>query len=92
MIIIHYDFHTGEEVSFEEGKRLHDNFKTCCLSFFKTSNHSRVIRKDGSYIDSKELLLNTGEYTNKEIRIPHNICRLLKAGDFEWKQEKRNKQ
>jgi len=68
MITIHYDFVDGTEVSYYEGSILKDNFTTNCLIFFSTGNNVKVVKKDGSYIDSKELLENTGCYTNKEIK------------------------
>jgi len=86
-IIIHYDFTTGEEVSFGEGKKL-DNFKTHCLQFFNTEGDDvTIIRKDGRYINNLELLKNVpGEYTEKEIRKAHNIRKIFVAGGFEWKK------
>lgn len=88
MITIHYNFTNGTEVSYVEGLELKDNFSTNCLDFFCFDTlpvEVIVIKKNGDYISLKELLLNTGEYTDKEIRIAHNIHKMLKANSFKWK-------
>ena len=85
MITIHYDFVDGTEISYQEGLSKKDNFTTNCLIFFTTNKHVRVVKKDGSYIDSIELLKNDGQYTNKEIRQSHNIFKMLVADIFEWR-------
>lgn len=92
MIEIHLDFHNGDEVSLEEGKLLGDNFSTLCTEFFSTETVPNVIvlKKDGSYIDRDELLKNTGEYTNKEIRTAHNIQRMLTSNSFNLKRKINN--
>jgi hypothetical protein len=83
MIIIHYDFTDGSEVSFKEGITLGDNFKTHCLDFFNMDekvDEVLVIKKDGSYISRKNINL----HTPKEIRKSHNIHKMLVADSFDW--------
>ena len=86
-IIIHWDFTDGTEISYMEGLLREDGFTTSCIQFFTTENDARVVKKDGSYIDVLELLENTGEYTDKEIRPAHNLVKMLVADAFEWKKE-----
>lgn len=87
MITIHYDFVNGTEISFIEGKEQKDNFTTNCLSFFSTDNEMEVIvlKKDGSYISKNELLIDSSFYTDKEIRVSHNIEKILRDNGFEFK-------
>ena len=88
MIIIHYDYTDGSEVSYFEGMILKDNFKTCCLEFFSTETEANVIVvcQDGRYIDRDRLLKNDGIYTNKEIRKSHNLHKMLIGGSFDFQQ------
>jgi len=90
MITIHYDFTDGTEVSFIEGKELGDAFTTNCLNFFNFDNDVEVIvlKKDGSKISSLKLLENTGLYTEKNIRIVHNIEGMLISGAFNFEKTK----
>lgn len=90
MIEVHYDYSTGKEVSYIKGKELKDNFCTHVLEFFDTEepvDDVIVRRKDGSYISRNELLNpeTSTFYTDREIRIAHNIQKLLKAGAFKWR-------
>jgi hypothetical protein len=83
MIIIHYDFTDGTEVSFKEGLTLGDNFKTNCLDFFNMDekvDEVMVIKKDGSYISRNNINL----HTPKEIRQSHDIHKMLVADSFNW--------
>jgi hypothetical protein len=83
MIIIHWDFTDGSEVSYQEGLKLKDNFTTCCLDFFnmdKQVDDVIVLRKDGATISRNNIQLHTA----KEIRKSHNIHKMLIAGCFNW--------
>lgn len=84
MIIIHWDFTDGTEVSYIEGKLLGDNFTTHCLDFFNMDEKVDdvvVLRSDRSIISRK----NICEHTDKEIRDSHNIHKMLIANSFNWK-------
>lgn len=87
MINIHLNFKDGSEISYLEGIEKEKDFNTHCLSFFSfdTSDDVRVIKKDGSYILMSELL-GLSNYTNKEIRLSHNIEKMLKSGSFKFKK------
>ncbi len=88
MIIIHYDFVNGKELSYIEGRNKKDNFETNCLDFFTTYNEASdvvVLCKNGEYISRNELLANNGEYTDKEIRPAHNILNILKGNALKFK-------
>lgn len=83
MIIIHYDFTNGSEVSYIEGKILGDNFVTNCLDFFNFDepvDDIIVLRKDGTQISRK----NIQQHTSKEIRKEHNLHKMLVANSFNW--------
>jgi hypothetical protein len=86
MIIIHFDYTDGTELSYQEGIEKGSNFTTCCLDFFSfdTLDNVIVLQKDGSYIDRDELLTNHNKYSSKEIRTSHNIQKLLKANAFKF--------
>lgn len=89
MIKIHYDFSDGTEISYIEGLNLKDGFNTHCLDFFTMENSADdviVCCKDGSYISRNELASNQFDYTEKEIRLAHNIQKMLKAGCFKFKK------
>ncbi len=94
MLIIHFDFIDGTEVSYAEGKELGDNFTTNCLNFFTTygapNSDVVVVKKDGSYISRNDLLNGKHPTYDKQIRKAHNIDKMLIAGCFEFKQEKAN--
>jgi hypothetical protein len=92
LIIINYDFISGNEVSYIEGKKLKDDFETNVLDFFNFDIKPNVVvlKKDGSYINKEELLKNNGSYTKKEIRKSHNIIKLLKSGYLDFKIDKYN--
>ena len=87
MITIHYDFTDGSEISYIEGMEKKDNFNTHCLSFFsfETDVDVTVLKKDGSMIIKSELL-GSSVYTNKNIRVAHNIERMLLANAFKFKK------
>ncbi len=84
MIIIHYDFTDGTEVSFIEGKLLKDNFTTCCLDFFNMDEEVDdiiVLKKDGTKISRKDI----NNHSDKEIRKEHNIHKMLVSNKFKFK-------
>ena len=90
-IYIHYDFTNNSELSYADGRKSKTSFSTCCLSFFRfdkltTQRDVIIIRNDGRYISAWELLENTGEYCDKEIRISHNIEKMFIANKFKWKR------
>jgi hypothetical protein len=79
MIKIHWDYTDGTEVSYIEGKALKDDFTTCCLDFFnqeQSCDDVIILRKDGSMISRNNIQLST----DKEIRLGHDIRKLLVAG------------
>ena len=83
MIIIHWNFTDGTEVSYIEGKKLKDNFTTCCLDFFnqeQVCDDVMILRKDGKQINRNHIQLST----DKEIRPGHDIKRLLVAGALKF--------
>ncbi len=93
MIHIHWDFTTGNELSFGEVKdKLEEkgftaDIETHCLEFFNvdTKRPVRVCKEDGSFIDRDELMSNVGfEYTDKEMRQGHNLRKMLVANSFTW--------
>lgn len=89
MIQINFDFVDGTELSYMEGVMLKDNFTTNCLDFFSFSTKAenvRVVNKGGGYIDLLDLIENNG-YTAKEIRVAHDIQKILKAGGFKFKYD-----
>jgi len=88
MITIHWDFKTGDELTFSEACEAKDDFCTNCLDFFTTERDAIVLKENGEYISVKELLANDGNYTRKEIRPAHNIHKMLKAGSFTWNSPK----
>ena len=94
-ITINFDFVSGNEVSFVEGKHKFvcgESFTTNCLEFFQFDSlaiYDDVIvkAKGGKYISLKELLSNEDtSYTSKEIRVSHNVRKMLVAGSLEFKQ------
>jgi len=87
MINIHFDFTDGSELSYEEGMEAEKDFNTNCLAFFSfdVKDDVKVIKKDGSYILKSELL-GTSDYTDREIRLAHNIEKILRANGFCWKK------
>lgn len=85
-IVIHWDYTTGNEISYIEGRKINGCFVTHCLEFFDTKYNSIIISKDKTCIDVKELLSNPGFYTIKEIRKKHIIKKLLLDNVFVWKK------
>lgn len=85
-------FNIGNEISYIEGVEelsqfgVNTEFCTNCLDFFSfdTECEVKVIKRNGNYILKSELLQNTCIYTEKEIRVSHNIHRMLVAGSFNW--------
>lgn len=89
MITIHYDFTDGTELSYIEGLRKGDNFTTCCLDFFSSDNKASdimVLDRKGNTLFRNRLMRGEGHYTTKEIRISHNIRKMLIAGSFNWQR------
>lgn len=95
IIVINYDFVSGKELSFIEGREVCEtgkDFETNCLDFF--SPHILdiycdvvVVKKDKSYISLKDLLANNDErYTSQHMREAHNTQKMLKANSFNFKQ------
>ena len=95
IIVINYDFVSGKELSFIEGREVCEtgkDFETNCLDFF--SPHLLdiyydvvVVKKDKSYISLKDLLANNDErYTSQHMREAHNTQKMLKANSFNFKQ------
>jgi hypothetical protein len=45
-----------------------------------------VLKKNGDYMDAKDMLDNKGRgYTDKKIEFANNIHKMLIAGFFKWK-------
>lgn len=97
-ITINFDFVSGKEVSFIEGKDKYmdgESFETNCLEFFQFQSlaiYDDVIvkTKGNKYISLKELLSNEDtSYTTKEIRVSHNVRKMLVAGSLEFKTKQR---
>lgn len=82
MIIIHYDFTDGTEVSYAEGKMKGDDFTTCCLDFFTSDKNAIVLKGNGEWVSTSSLLNNDGLHTEKMIRPQHNLHKMLAAGAF----------
>lgn len=91
-ITILWDYALPECLSYIEGKSMiksGNDFKTNVTAFFNYDNNVTVVKRDGSYINSQELLQNNeGEYTDKAIRHAHNIHKMLIAGSFKFKKVK----
>ena len=88
-IYINYDFVSGKELSYGEGLEATDTFETNCLDFFNTDsltewNDVVVINKNNEYISCKDLLEDSTPYTSKEIRMSHNIHKMLVSNSFTW--------
>lgn len=84
-IIIHYDFVDGSELAFGQAVIAKADFTTNCLNFFCCDNiNAKLIRADGKSIAVKDLLAGKGDHTDKCIRKPHNLCKMLIAGKFKW--------
>jgi hypothetical protein len=93
MITIHYDYTDGTEISYLEGQTKMNNFTTCCLDFFdfnyitESCDDIIVLCKNGDSISARELLSSGHNYCAKEIRICHNIHKMLLAGAFTFKKD-----
>jgi hypothetical protein len=83
MIHIHWDYVDGTEVSYAEGLLLCDNFTTNCLDFFSNDIEADVIvmKKNGEFIQKSRL---NKLHSAKQIRLSHNILKMLKADSFSW--------
>lgn len=96
VIIIHYDFSDGTELSYQEGKLAKDNFTTCVLNFFcwdYLGNHDNDNNRFEPVIDDIVVLKRNGDYIalssiynhcDREIRYPHNVSKMLVANSFKW--------
>lgn len=87
MIKINFDFVDGIEVSYLEGCELKDGFTTNCLDFFnwdEETDNVLIIDKLGNVLDRNKLL-QSNNYTTKEIRKTHNLQKMLKANSFNWR-------
>ena len=89
LIIIHYDFTDGTELSYMEAKAslLHAptrTIHTCCLDFFSVDYNAVLVKKNGARMSVKSVMANTGEFTDKQIRVSYNLQKLLKAGTFNF--------
>lgn len=97
MIILHYNFTTGKEVSYQEALYEHSIghiVYSHALDLFKHGGHVIVLRQ---IADRSIDLLDTDKFEyissrhiqeharGKEIRPAHNLHRMLMAGAFEWK-------
>lgn len=95
MITINWDFVSGKEVSFAEGISQRNNFETNVLHFFCWDRVGHldengkfvafvadvvVLKQNGDFIS----LRNIYNHTDKEMRYPHNTCKMLVANAFEW--------
>jgi len=83
MIIIHWDFTDGTEISYIQGKLLGDNFTTHCLDFFNMDEKVDdvvVLKHNKEKISRKNIQL----HSPKAIRKSHNIHKMLVAGSFNW--------
>jgi len=97
VITINYDFGTGKELPYLTGLEAitrDQSFTTNCIVFFSFTqifergyDDVKIVKQDGSYISAKELLDNTGEYTDREIRRAHNLQKLFCAGALKWKKD-----
>jgi hypothetical protein len=89
MIIIHYDYTDGTEISYVEGLNCDKDFTTHCLEFFSahyvTVGDIIVMCKDGRYASRNEILAGDKHYSVKKIRPEHNLRQMLIAGSFEFK-------
>lgn len=86
MIKIHWDFTDGTELSYVESKRAYkrgESFSTHSTAFFQAEYDSILIKKSGETLRPSDLLRNSGEFTEKEIRTAHNMERMLRAGAFQ---------
>ena len=84
MIIIHWDFTEGTELSYIEAAQKMDNFTTHCLDFFcfdTPVDDVIVLRKDGKGISRNNIQRHS---SGKEIRPEHNLRKLLVAGYFKF--------
>ena len=94
MVTIHIDYVDGSELSYIEGLEKIDNnpdadFTTNVTTFFSNSFDTNVIviDKHGKTINKYELMSNKGfKYTDREMRLGHNINKMLIANSFAWKQ------
>ncbi|ELP6119395.1 TPA: hypothetical protein I7730_00690 [Vibrio vulnificus] len=96
-IIIGYDFVPDGSLSFIETheaiEKCSDIIKTTCLSFASFVYLGKgydvvVLMKNGKQIVLSELLENNRPYINKEIRVAHNIAKMLVARSISFLEPK----
>lgn len=97
LVIIQFDFSGGNELLsyievLDSIKRETPSIYTTCLDFFNFSTLKqgydvKLVKSNGDYILLSELLLNTKEYTAREIRKIHNVRKLLLANEFTFKSD-----
>lgn len=90
-IYINYDFVSGKELSYGEGLKATSTFETNCLNFFDTDrltewNDVIVRNKNNEYISCSELLKDSSPYIEKDIRLAHNVHKMLVANSFKWQK------
>ena len=90
-IFINYDFISGKELPYSQASICQEEFETNCLSFFNFDNLAEysdiIVRKqNGDYISAVELLNNEHKYCVKQIRLEHNMCKMLIANSFEFRK------
>jgi hypothetical protein len=105
MIKIHFDFTDGTELSYSESistivesiNNGTSDFATHSLevidqwlAFDRPPSEIVVLRKDGSYIDIKEVLKNDGNYGDKYLTRDHSLARMIKANALRWQPPKEN--
>lgn len=100
MIIIHFDYTDGTEISYGEGKILKDNFATCVLNFFCWDYIGKFVYNEitnefdfETITDDVVILKANGDYislrsiynhTDRFIRFSHNVSKMLTAQSFIW--------
>ena len=96
MIKVHFDFTDGTELSFSESiNNRTTDFTTHSLevidqwlTFDRLLPEILVLRKDGSYIDIREVLNNDGKYGEKYLTREHSLTRMIKADALKWQPPK----
>lgn len=96
MIKVHFDFTDGTELSYSESINNSTNDFTThslevidqWLEFDRSPSEIVILRKDGSYIDIKEVLKNDGKYSDKYLTRDHSLARMIKANALEWQPPK----
>ena len=98
MIKVHFDFTDGTELSYSESiNNRTTDFTTHSLeiidqwlTFDRLLPEIIVLRKDGSYIDVREVLNNDGKYGDKYLTRDHSLALMIKASALKWQPPKEN--